>query len=63
MLERYEERLTGNTPQTASFVVMEQDENDTPLPICISGVRIRTITVGEELEVDKKGQVHPILTE
>lgn len=65
MLKRYEDRSTELTPQTASFIVMEEDETDTPFPVCVNDIRAsaKAIPIGEGLEVDKKVEICQILTE
>ena len=56
MLKRYEDRQPDPIPQTASFVVMKEEETDTPLPACTvkPSVGVEAIPIGSGLEEDKR---------
>ncbi|XP_075740366.1 uncharacterized protein LOC142786538 [Rhipicephalus microplus] len=63
MLKRYENRQPRTTPQTASFVVMEEDETDTPLSVCktTQSVGVEAIPIAEGLEEEKRVALEKIL--
>ncbi|XP_075741502.1 uncharacterized protein LOC142790849 [Rhipicephalus microplus] len=64
MLKRYEDWQPDTIPETASFVVMKEEETDTPLPACTvkPTVGVEAIPIGSSLEEDKRTELRKILT-
>lgn len=64
MLKRYEDRQPDPIPQLAFFVVMKEEETDTPLPACTvkPTVGVEAVPIGSGLEEDKRTELQKILT-
>lgn len=65
MLKRYEDRQPDPIPQTASFVVMKEEDTDTPLPTCTvkPAAGVEAIPIGKGLEEDKRTELGNILND
>lgn len=64
MLKRYEDREPERFTQTASFVVMEEEEADSPIPVYTidQGTGVETINIGEGLAEEEAAELQRILT-
>lgn len=64
MLKRYEERPQQLSPQSASFIVVEEEETDTPVPTFKSteGLGTEAIKLGPNLRESQREEVLELLT-
>ncbi|XP_054925300.1 uncharacterized protein [Dermacentor andersoni] len=63
MLKRYEEREPESSPQSASFIVVEEGETDTPIPTFTTneGPGTEAIKLGDELQEDQRAALRRLL--